>query len=154
MNFFLSLRMAMPSLVLMWSPRKCLRSCTLWEEIHSMTILSMGSSCCSAIQSVTCKFTYVWAVHAWTAVSSTCWCVPLSASATVRSWASDLPAVPTVIPSRMDFTVSAFSFYVTWLRASATALSIPFWYSMLKVNPASDSTKWCWVVSKLGVVKM
>ena len=44
MNFFLSLRMAMPSSVVVWSPRRCFRSCTLWEEIHSITILSMGSS--------------------------------------------------------------------------------------------------------------
>ena len=125
-NFFLSLRMAMPSSVMVWSPRRCLRFCTLWEEIHSMTILSMGSSCCTAIQSVTCKFTCVWVACAWTAVSFTCWCIPLSASATIESWASALPVVPTVTPSRIDFTVSAFSLDVIWLRASATALSLPF----------------------------
>ena len=37
-----------------------------------------------------------------------------------------LPAVPVVTPSRMDFTASTFSFDVTWLRASTTALSLPF----------------------------
>ena len=57
-------------------------------------------------------------------------------------------------PSRMDFTASAFSFDTTWLRASATTLSLLFWYSMLNVNPAGDSTQWCHVASKLRVVRM
>ena len=56
------------------------------------------------------------------------------------------------IPSRMDFTVSASSLNVTQLRASAAALSHPLWYSMLKVNPTSDSAQQCQVASKLGVV--
>ena len=50
--------------------------------------------------------------------------------------------------------VSASSFDVTQLRASVVTLSHPFWYSMLKVNLASDSTHQCWVASKLGVVMM
>ena len=39
---------------------------------------------------------------------------------------SALPEVPMVTLSRMDFTDSAFSIDATWLRASATALSLPF----------------------------
>ena len=91
---------------------------------------------------------------AWTAVSSSCLCILLLALATVGSWVLALPAVPMVTPSRLDFTASAFSFDTTWLRASATALSHLFWYLMLNVNPASNSIQWCWVASKLGVVKM
>ena len=75
--------------LLLWCglPEDVWRSCTLWEEIHSITIFSIGFSCCIATQSITCKFTHVWAAHLWTAVSSTCWCILSSASATVRSWA-------------------------------------------------------------------
>ena len=43
-----------------------------------------------------------------------------------------------VTPSRMDFMISASSFDVTQLRASAATLSLPFWYSMIKVNLASE----------------
>ena len=145
MNFFLSLSIATPSSVAVWSPRRCLRSCTLWEEIHSITILSMGSSCCAATQSISCKFTWVLVALAWTAASST-WLYILSlALATIRSWGSALPEVPMVTLSRINFTASVFSFYITWLQASATALFLPFWYSMLNVNPTSDSTQECWV---------
>ena len=102
----------------------------------------------------TCKFTHMWAVLTWTAVSSTHLCILSSASATAGSWVSALPILPMVTPSRIDFTTSESNFDVTQLRASATALSLPFWYSILNVNPASDSTQWCQVASKLGVVKM
>ena len=105
----------------------------------------MGSSCCAAMQSVTCKLTYMWVALAWTSVSSTCSCILSSASCTAGSWASALPTVPTMTPFRIDFTTSAPSFDATWLRASATALSLPYWYSMLNMNPASDSTHWCQV---------
>ena len=154
MTFFLSLRMAMPSSIVVWSPRRCLRSCNLWETIHSITILSMGSSCCAAIQSITCKFIWVWLALAWTVASLTCLCILLLALATIRLWASALSEVPMVTLSRMDFSASAFSFHATQLRASATALSLPFWYSVINVNPTSDSTQWCWMASKLGVVRM
>ena len=93
-----------------WHSLPCLRSCTLWEEIHSIKTVSIGSSCCTATQSITCKFTYMWAVCTWMEVSSTCLCILLLASATVGSWVLALPAVPMVTPSRMDFTASAFSF--------------------------------------------
>ena len=86
-----------------------------------------------------------------------CWtglCISSSAFATTRSRASALLVVPMVTPSRMDFMVLAFSFDVTQLRASMAALSCPFWYSMLNVNLTSNSTHWCWVASKLGVVMM
>ena len=62
--------------------------------------------------------------------------------------------IPTVTSSRMDFMVTTSSFSVTWLRASVAALSLPFWYLMLKVNLASDATQWCQVASKLGVIMM
>ena len=48
--------------------------------------------------------------------------------------------------------VPVSNFNVTQLRASMAELSHPFWYSMLKVNLAIDSTQWCWVASKLGVI--
>ena len=52
-----------------------------------------------------------------------------------------------------DFMVSASSFNVTQLRASAATLSCPFWYSMLNMNLASDSTHHCHhVASKLGEI--
>ena len=156
MNYeFLPLpRMAMPSSIMLWSPRRCLRSCTLWDEIHSIVILSMWCSFCAATQSITCKFTHMWVACTWTAVSSTCLCILFVGLSHCWVMASALPGLPVVTPSRMDFTASAFSFDATCLRASATALSLPFWYLMLNVNAVSNSTQWCQVVSKLGVVKI
>ena len=105
-------------------------------------------------QSITCKFTCMWVACAWTVVYSTCLCIFSLASATVWSWASALPKVPTVTPSRMDFTASVFNFDATQLRTYSTALSLPFWYLILNVNPASDSIQQCLMGSKLRVVKM
>ena len=119
-----------------WSSRRCLKSCTLWEEIHSITIVSIGSSCCTPTKSVTCKFMHVCAACAWTAVSSTYLCILSLSSVTNGSWPLALPVVPTVTPSRMNFTASVYSFDATWLRASAMALSLPFLHLMLNVNPA------------------
>ena len=48
--------------------------------------------------------------------------------------------------------VSRSSLNVTWLRASVAAWSHPFWYSIPKVNPVSDSTQQCSLASKLSVV--
>ena len=135
-------------------PRRCLRSCTVWKEINSIKILSRASSCYTVTQSATCKFTCMWVAHAWAALSSTCLCILSLVSATIGSWASAFPTIPMVTPSRMDLTASAFSFDITWLWASATTLSLPFWYLMLNVNPTSDSTQWCWMATKLEVVIM
>ena len=136
------------------APKRCFRSCILWVEIQSITILSIGSSSCAATQSITCKFTHALAALARTAVSSTCLCIFHQPPPPLGHEHQPLPTVPTVTLFRIDLTASASSFNATWLRASATALSLSFWYLMLNVNPASDSTQWCWVASKLGVVKM
>ena len=65
-NYFCSWRIAFSSSVFMSSPSRCFRSCTFQLEIHSIMILSIGSSCLVATQSVTCRFT-----HAWVALSRT-----------------------------------------------------------------------------------
>ena len=100
-------------------------------------------------------YMHMWAACAWTAVSSTCIMYPfiglshqLGHGHQPFLWSLWWPH------PGWNFTASAFSFDATWLRASATALSLPFWYSMLNVNPASESTQWCWVASKLGVVRI
>ena len=134
----------------MSSPSRWFRSCTFWSEIHSITILSIGSSCWVVTQSVTCR-----SMHA-AGVASVSWtglCISSSALATSRSWATDLSVVHMVTPSRMDFTVSEPSFDVTGLRASVATLSCPFWYSMLTMDLASDSIHWCWVAPKLCYVR-
>ena len=89
----------------MSSPSGCFRFCTFWLEIHLIAVLSIGSSFWVAIQSVTCRFTCAWVVLTWTAVSQTHLCISSSASATTGSWASAVPIVPIVIPSRMDFMI-------------------------------------------------
>ena len=114
-------------------------------------VLSTRSSHWVATQSATCRFTCVWVALASKAVSQTFLCMSSSVSATTGSWASALPVDSTVTQSRMDFTGSVSNLKVTWLRASAAALSCPFWYLMLKVNPASEFTKGCQVASKLGL---
>ena len=144
--------MAIPSSVVAWSPSRCFISCTLQVKIHSIKILSMGYSSGAATQSITCKFTHVWTALTW--IAATCLCILSLACATAGSCASALPMVPTVTPSRIDFTTSASSFYITLLRAFATASSLLSWYLILNVNPANDSYQWCWVGSKLGVAKM
>ena len=133
----------------------CIISHQMFQILHFLVRnplncgLKYGIFLWEATQSVTCRFTHVWTALAWIVVSQTCLCISSSASATTASWVSTLPIVPMVTQSRMDFMVSASSFEVTWLSASAAALSHPFWYSMLKVYLASDFTQWCWVTSKL-----
>ena len=46
---------------------------------------NIGSSCCAATQSITCKFTCMWVACPWTAVSSTCWGILSPTSATIGS---------------------------------------------------------------------
>ena len=146
--------MAIPSSVCASSPKRYFRSCTFWLEIQSIMVLSIVCSHWVATQSGTCRFTCIWVALAWTAVSQTCLCTSSSVTATTGSWASALPINPMVTQSRMDFTVSMSRFEVILLRASVAALSHPFCYSMLKVNPTSDSTQQCQVVSKFGEVMM
>ena len=51
----------------------------------------------------------------------------------------------------MDFPVFALSLHISLLKESTVALFHPFWYSMLKDIPVSDSTPQCLVASKLPV---
>ena len=144
--------MAIPSSVFVSPAKRCFRFCTFQLGIQLIMALSTGSSHWVGTQSVMCRFTQIWAALAQMAASWTCLCISSSVSATTGSWAFTLPVNLMVTPSRMDFTVSMYSLNVTWLRASAAALPCPFWYSMLKVNPVSNSTWQCWVASKFSVV--
>ena len=67
---------------------------------------------------------------------------------------SALWEVPMVAPSKMACMASSSKWVITWLKASATALSHPFWYSNQKSYLARALTHWCPVASKLGVVMM
>ena len=102
------------------------------------------------MQSITCRFMH--AAQARIAVSWNGSCISSSDLATTAL--SIIPSSSHSDPSRMDFMVSASSFEVTWLKVSVAALSHPFWYLILNVNLASDSTHWCLVASKLGVAMM
>ena len=133
-SFVCSWRMAIHSSVFVSSPKRYFRSCTFWLELQLITVLSIGSSHWVATQLVTCRFVCIWAVSLFHS-SQTCLCTYSLVTATTQSCMSALSINLTVAPSMMDFTVSASSFDVILLRASAAALSHPFWYSVLKVNP-------------------
>ena len=148
-NFFHSLRMDISSSIAVWSYKRCFRSCTLWVEIYSITVLSMGSSCCAVYASSNaCGWPLLGLQFPQLAF------YPFVSLSHHLAMCISPPYGPYSDSSRIDFTTSASSFDPTWLRALATAFSLPFWYLMLNVNPASDSTQQCQLASKLGVVKI
>ena len=110
-NFSCSLMMAIPSSVVVWSPKKCFRSCTLWVEILSITDLEYGTLLVVQPPSPLDESLHV---CGWPSLGlqflQLAYVSFHQASDTTRSWALALPTVPTVTPSRIDFTTSASNF--------------------------------------------
>ena len=67
---------------------------------------------------------------------------------------STLWEVPMAVPSKMACTASGSRWVVTQFKASAAALSHPFWYSSQKLYLARALTQQYLVASKLGVDMM
>ena len=110
---------------------------------------SSGSSFWAVAQSVTYISTRIHPVVTHTSFSNG-W------SFLMMAWFSPsaLWEAPMVAPSRTACTASGSRWVVTQLKASATVLSCPFWYSNQKSYLARAPAHQCPVASKLGVVKM
>ena len=83
-------------------------------------------------------------------ISCSCWacsCMSLGSSVSALGTMGSLEWLSN---SRTE-SVSNSSLSSTRLSASATLLSAPQRYSMVKLNPARDATQQCPTVSKLGV---
>ena len=139
-------RITLPSSLEACSIRSIFKSVCFCTFSQSNTVLNIGSSLWASAQSVTCISTNGQSVVTCTSCSKHC--LP---STTARSWTLAWGAIHMVIPSMMDFTVSGFSWVVTWLTISATMLSHPFWYSNLKLNHARAPTHQWSIASRLGV---
>ena len=81
---------------------------------------------------------------------SKCTCSHNSSSLASTSLQS---TVPTMAPSIREQTILQLWLIGTQLRASATLLSAPFWYSNANSKEANVATHLCPVASRLGVVR-
>ena len=130
-----SVRSAQSSSLEMCSARSAFKSIFFCAFSQSNTVLNIGSSYWASAQSVMCICTRMWAAVTCTSCSN--WQLPLT---TARLSTSARCMVPTVTPLRIDLTVSSSSQAVSWLKASTSVLSCPFWYSNWKVNHARAPT--------------
>ena len=147
MEFWQFLHTIQPSLLEACSSRSVLRSVFFWAPNQFNMAFRTRSSFWAVVQPVICISTCTHPVATCTSFS-TLW----SPSTTEGLWPSVLWAIPRVTPSRMDCTASGSRQVVIWLRASATILSHPFWYSNWKLNLTRAPTHQWPLASKLGVV--
>ena len=147
MKFWQFLNTIWPSLLEAWSPRSVLRSVFFWAPYQFSMAYRTRSSFWAAAQLVMCISTCTHPVVTHTSFS-TLW----SPSTIEGLWPSALWAIPRITPSMMDYTALGPRWVVIQLRASATVLSCPFWYSNWKLNLTRAPTHQWPVVSELGVV--
>ena len=99
---------------------------------HFLHVASMGSESCDSTQSTTCIG----------ASLKTCLLpAPFVLLKASLAWASHLLEAPITAPSIRDFTVLWSCRMGTWLNASATLFSDPFWYSSSNSKEANAPTQ-------------
>ena len=131
--------------------------CTFHLELHSITVLSMDLPIEWPPSQSTCRFTHTWVALAWIAVSQTCLCISSSPQPLLGhehllfllfpqwfcpEWTSQF-----CIQLQCDSAQGICGCIVLSLVVfNDTGESPPTW--------GSDSTQWCLVASKVGVVMM